>query len=226
MNNLDILKLGLKIEIIYLKESAEVRYLSYVKDMNDTMLLIDIPSLGGKNYIITANEIILISITTENAIYSFKTMVKKNQLSPIVGLWVIKPRKIDRFQRRKYLRVRAKIPLIIDMIDNDGDILHVYNLMSDISGGGISILTNEDLREYVKIGKFHVKFCLPGENELIVTELDLVFAKDLQEDKNKQGASYSYFFAFKFINLDEKTIDRICKFCFKYQIELKKKGLI
>lgn len=226
MNNIDILELGQKLEIIHLKKSRDVKYLSYIKDMNTNLLLIDVPSLAGKNYVISANEIIKVIITTENAVYSFNTIVKKNQLSPIVGLWILEPKSIERVQRRKYLRIKVNIDLEMKMIDKDGDILHVSNTMSDISGGGISIYTNEDLKQYVNKGKFIVRFSLPEEEEEIVTEVDLVFAKDLQDNKNKQTTHYNYFFAFKFLDIDEKTIDRICKFCFQYQIELKRKGLI
>lgn len=228
MKNLDFIDIGTKFDVVPLKTEPKNTYYSYVKDFNDAEILIDLPSKEDNYAIISVKDIIKISVTAKEAIYSFNTVVTRKQILPITGFWVKTPRTFDRIQRRKYLRVSVNLAMKVVMIDKDGDMLNVAIQIRDFSAGGVSFYTNENLALYTKIGKFFVNFSLPASGKIIKTRAELIFIRPMSTDAPELPSKikYQYVSALEFVDLDEETVDELCKFCFQYQIDLKRKGLL
>lgn len=228
MEEQEYIKIGQKLEVVALNKNPDIYYASYIKDLNNTEILIDIPSHKGKIAPIYSNDLIKLVVTTREAVYSSISSVLKAQTAPIAGMWVKTPTKFERIQRRAYLRVNVKIPINVEMVDKDGDALKFVSEIRDLSGGGISFFTNDDLNQYNKIGNFFVAISLPKEEKPIKTQADLVFCNKINPDplKNIKKGNFAYIVAFKFTGLDDKTIDKICRFCQHQQIELKRRGLL
>ena len=223
----EILSIGTKIELINITDDKESLYPSYIKDIEKNEIMIDQPPIDSQKVYLSVGNILKIIITTDDAVYSFKSGVIRKQLSPINGVWIRKPYKIDRMQRRKYLRVNANLPLLLQMIDKDGDMLEINVKMRDLSGGGVSFYTNEDLRKYIDIGRFYLTIDFNKQLPILKVESVLVNQRVVKSEAAASKKAYpEYICAFAFLNLEEYIIDELCKFCFQYQLELKRKGLL
>lgn len=225
MINTDFLEIGAKITLRPADSEDKLTYLSYIKDLkNDKIIFIDIPSRQRKTIHIKVESTILISITSRDAIYTFTARVLKTQLSPIAGYWIQRISDFKRYQRRKYLRVPIKLPLECKMVDNEGDVLEIEADLRDLSAGGISFTTKEDLNKYKENGRFFIYLEFPEPLEDLITECKLVMARPV--NPSLPPREMVYIVAFEFLEMDPEMIEEISRFCFKFQIELKRKGLL
>lgn len=217
----DVIEIGVKLEVVSLLRDPDNNYFSYIKDFNAKEVLIDVPSKNHKQGPFHVKDKIKIIITNPEAIYKADTFITRNQFMPIAGLWILKPKDFERVQRRAFLRVPIKLIVNTTMIDKDGDKFDFNIETRDLSAGGISFNTDEDLNIFVNIGKFYITFALPNDKEKIKTECELVFCRP-----NPPNSKLRFIAAFKYVNLDPKVVDKIFRFCFNYQVELKRKGLL
>lgn len=225
MINTDFLVIGAKLTLRPQDNEDKLTYLSYIKDMeNDRVLFIDVPSRQRQKIHLKVGGQILVSITSKDAIYTFTAKILKTQLHPIVGYWVQRNSDFTRYQRRKYLRVPIVLPLECKMVDEDGDVLEIPVELRDLSAGGISLTTKEDLNKYKEKGRFFIYLEFPDPIDDLITECRFIMCRPL--NPNASPREMFYVVALEFLEIDPEMIEVISRFCFKYQIELKRKGLI
>jgi c-di-GMP-binding flagellar brake protein YcgR len=145
-----------------------------------------------------------------------------------MGSWIKRPKDYQRIQRREHLRVNYHVPLKIKIVDKNGDALEITAESRDLSGGGISFYTNENLKEYKNIHKCLLEFTIVDKKEFYSLESNMVFSREITNNTSQvpKLPKYKYLAAFKFINTNPKTVDKLCQFCFQHQLQLKKKGLL
>ncbi len=156
-----------------------------------------------------AGEFIKIFIYTDLGVFVFPSKVVEVRQKL---LKIQKPLNFRRIQRRKITRAPIKTHAIIEFIKNSSFYRRSVTV-NDIGGGGISINTNEDLRNVEKI---KVKF--ETGNKTIYANAQVVEVR--QYVKPKEAI---YKVSIKFITLNENELEHIMKQCIKCQLKARKK---
>ena len=147
MNNKENLKVGEKIELEINKGSESGQYLSKIEDIIDEKTFIITGPMGGEQLTyLSVGETVKVIYYRKDAMYYFEAEVKeriRNGKSLSAKLYA----KTDRYklQRRNYYRLGIMVPVKITIPKsseyNTEEIIKKFDTI-DISGGGISILSN------------------------------------------------------------------------------------
>lgn len=155
------------------------------------------------------------SVLKDNGRYQFKSVYKAKKIRPI-PIWIATlPVDIKRVQLRSFVRLAVNLPLSLKILAEDIENEVVQNVVThDISGGGLSILSNTPIPIDTKVelainlGE-QVNICSSG----IVVRLE----------KRPSDLEF-YLISIKFLDLIERERSKIIKFIFKKQVERKSKG--
>lgn len=211
-----------KIEIEFQDENKIKHTLkSYIKSFDEDKILIDPPVFNGKNYNISTGQPIKIIVSTNGGAYIGDSSIVGKQLTGIVGLWISYPVNYGHVQRREYLRVPLNIETNLKIYINKEKTEKIEEkiLMRDISGKGFSYVSEKPLNNYYEI---ECSFSLnKNEKEAMNLKCEHIYSKQAFIEKKPV-----YINSFAFIDIEPHDVDKIVKTCFKFQIDMKKKGLI
>lgn len=219
LNNLTVNKL---IEIQPPSASPDKTYKSRVEEINDKGIWVANPTKQGALVTLPLGTEIKVTYGDELCIYSFKTIIKSKVNSPLPMLLLEKPdpKSIERIQRREFVRVPANTPfeygIITTGMEQEGVDLHKTNTL-DISGGGLRFLTNMSLQE-----KDLLQINLTLENELMILIGQIMRISDYSKNNNPGLKAVGV----KFVNIHEADRDKIIKFVFDWQRQMRRKGLL
>lgn len=130
------------------------------------------------------------------------------------GIWVTYPKKLEKVQRRGFLRVGLTFPVTVNVFKDGIMINQIKGYCSDISGSGISLNVSEIFRT---------------DND---TTVNISFAyKELSVNASIEAIHHTrkgeiFKMGCKFIGIDPEFSDRVHKFVVKEQLLLRKEGLI
>lgn len=144
-----IIKVGQRVEIFIEDE----QYRSRVEDFNDTDLVLAMPLDAKRRPIIPlTGASIEVRIVGPQCIYQFFAAYKDKAISPI-PIWVIAfPEKMEKKQNRKFVRVKATIPVYIQIPDEEGGMLPPRPAETrDISGSGFLFVFQQPVPLKTKI---------------------------------------------------------------------------
>lgn len=193
-------------------------YPSRVEDMEKGKITLAAPIKSGYVVPLTANTELEVSYFHQNAIYSFATYILDRQNSPLPMLVVKQPTYVKRIQRRSFVRFEAKLPLRVCLLTEalKNSCAGIYVKTIDISGGGLSFESNE---------KFEPKNELSLEINL--SEQDTVNAAGtVVRVKTKDNTKKELIYSVAFSIIEESERDKIIKYIFNKQRELRAKGLL
>jgi c-di-GMP-binding flagellar brake protein YcgR len=195
---------------------------SYIKSVDSDRILIDTPGKNGKNYNLKDGQSVNILIYSEEGVLSGDSVVIGKEISSTPGIWISFPFNSYNIQRREYLRVplNININMIIhtDRLKTDKKEFSV--IANDISAKGFSYFSDEPLKNYYDIDCW---FNLDdGIEENIFAQCDHIYSTHQIE----AGRNIRYINGFAFHNIKPEFEERIIKKSFKYQLELRKKGLL
>jgi c-di-GMP-binding flagellar brake protein YcgR len=108
----------------------------------------------------------------------------------------------ERIQRRQYFR----LPVSLEALFRSGDRAFA-GAIKDISGGGVRFFTNGDLSSATAIFNLN-------EEELSLT---LKILEKIAVDKAVSAGVYNYEYRSMFVDIDEKTREKILKYVFEAQ---------
>lgn len=207
-------QIGRKLNIIRLFHDDPESYPSYVKDVGEDAILIDIPTKFGVRVPAYEEDIIEITVMTEEGAYSAEVVVLEVETGQIAGLWVNIPDALERVQRRDFKRWKINFPLKLLVLKGDKVIEEISGECFDISGSGIAVTS---------------KYSVPHDNSLKIKfqykDIDAnLMAKfiHIRYDFMKKH----YITGLQFMDIERTTTDQIHKAGILFELEQRRKGLI
>ncbi|HSV32212.1 MAG TPA: flagellar brake domain-containing protein [Atribacteraceae bacterium] len=171
-------------------------------------LWIAAPQEQGELVPVSPGETIEVFLISKNEIYVFNSEVKDrvkrgNMAFLIIGM----PASVVRMQRRDYVRLDVSLPVSLKK-----GLLTWKGMTKNLSGGGMLVVFTEK-GSYPEKGD-EVFFCLEFNEEKLMGK-----GVTLREDDTNLRA-------FRFTEIMEGDREKVIKFIFRRQIELKRKGLL
>jgi len=195
---------------------------SYIKSIDNDRILIDIPSYNGRTYNIPDGQSVNILICSKEGVFLGESNVLGKEISSIPGIWISFPLNNYNVQRREYLRVPLQINMNMTIYEDRAKTIkkEFTATTNDLSAKGFSYFSSEPLKNYYDI---ECSFDLDdGVDEPITSKCDHIYSTH----QITAGRKIRYINGFAFVDISEEFIDRIIKKSFKYQLELRKKGLL
>lgn len=206
------------LSVIVPKGDYRGMYNSRIEDFDSESIYITIPSARGVPIPLRPGSPIEISFINENGRFSFNSVVKDRIKGKLPLLLIEKPDTIYRKELRKFFRVETRIKVLLKtitytLVNNSPEIkVEEYGAHTkDISGGGARIVTEAPLEidQAVEL-KFDDKNKIRGLSE--------IFAKVVVIYENSEKVDAGL----EFISIKESDRDKIIRYVFKRQIELRK----
>ncbi|KZN95871.1 flagellar brake protein [Aeribacillus pallidus] len=189
-------------------------------DQEENILYIDFPinSKTGKTvFLPNGTELVATFVNSQKKPYKFRTKVlgKKKDNLPMIMLQA--PEYMEEIQRRQFVRIETAVDVAIHAINQE--FAPFTTVTNDISAGGISIIIpngvdvplNENIHIY-----------------MVLTFMDgtIEYYKVTGKALRVVEAEHHKLASIAFINIDEKTQQKLIRFCFEQQLQMKKKGIL
>lgn len=205
--------------------TEEHAFKSRVTDIRDAVALIEVPisEKTGRTGLLevgTACEVWYIG--KDGSRYHFSSSIVGRELQPWPVLLLELPakEKIQRTQRRNFLRIDTGVDIAVKLTDSVRS-YHFVARTADLSGGGLSFTCSNSYR--IQEGDtLQVWMALPGKNGQVqhaFTVMEVV-RQIPAEERGEQWVSG------KFVQIREADRAKVVRFCYERQLELRKKGVI
>lgn len=214
----DPLKVNQPVEI-ELPEISKASYRSRVEGILINKITLAAPLKQGQIVSLSPGTPVKVIYSDQMAIYSFVSQVisLNRQTPPTVTLG--EPYDFQRTQRRNFVRLDAILSITITQVDEDykpvGETFSGTTV--DLSGGGAMFVCNTKL-----------KFGDSLDTMIYLSDNDSVKAvsKVTRFVENLPNAKQKYSVGLEFTVIEESERDKIIKFIFNKQREMRKKGLL
>ena len=214
----DPLKVNQPVEI-EMPEISKVSYRSRVEGILSNKITLAAPLKQGQIVPLSPGTTVKVIYTDQMAIYSFLSQVislnRQNLPTVILG----EPYDLQRIQRRNFVRLEATLNIIITQVDEDykpaGETFSGTTV--DLSGGGAMFLCNTVL----KCGDSLATMVYLSDNDSVKA-----LGRVTRFVENLPNAKHKYSVGIEFTVIEESERDKIIKFIFNRQRELRKKGLL
>lgn len=188
-------------------------YDSRIEDIKDGKIYISMPTEKGRPIPLIPNTRLHISYVMDTGRFSFKTMVETRVMTPLPNLVVTYPDAVFREELRTYFRVQARIPIkiLVPVKDENGILVHkLFDAkVVDISGGGARMFSDVQVYRGDSLDIF-----LMGA----IDKLDQIKC-EIMRARRMEG---NYEIGVKFLDLSATDRDKIIKYVFRRQIEMKR----
>lgn len=206
------IKVGMKLELIDLREEA---YMAVVELVKESCILVKIIVGNGEGPKIKQNYKNKILMYANGRVYSGETtMIGIRGEGECLRAILTIPEELEKIERRKYFRFPIEIDLDYVLIPKGEEYIqikdipkdYIYSMKGtnciDISGGGIKIFIEEpaEIGQQVLISIF-----IPEELRILCTVARI--EKDIEHKRYKAGL--------KFENINERSRDKIIEFIFQ-----------
>lgn len=196
---------------------------STIEDINGDIISISIPIKDGQYLPLRKGEKIEVIYYYANNIYKFHTVVVDRKVDRIPLLQIGSPKEVFKIQRRKFVRV----PIICSVnyekvvkgtyaseekVDDDSSPIFKATMI-DLSGGGMKIRLKED----IKTGDELLMHISMGKETLTVKGEVTRSEKGYDSKLNTCGIN--------FLDLNERTREKLIKFVFEIMRDQMRKGL-
>lgn len=216
----DILRINQLIHIEYTDERGfSNRYPSRIECIDSKQISLASPIKDNKTMYIPNGESINVWFWDNEAIYTFKTIVVNNVLEGIPQIIVNGAEKVERVQKREYVRVSMHIDVNMFYTDEDSNIQNIWCNSRDISGGGIMLVITKAIKlnsDSMVFLEFYV------DEQKIRTAVEIVW-NDWEIDS--EGIERNII-GLKFVTISDNDRQLIIKKVYLKQIELRRKGLL
>ncbi len=214
----DILKVNQLIDIeIDNSDMIRERYPSRVEEIRKSHVIVSMPMKHGVLMPLQTGQEVSIVISGKSGFFAGRTRIVSRERNPIPVLVLDMPEELVKAdQRRNYVRLGIALPVEFSLNDTNREPQVEKGTTSDISGGGVSIIStvNLDLGDNIDLRLFL------GKEDIIECRAEVIRT---QRDPVK---SRIFWAGVKFLDISEKQRDRIFNFIFSKQREWIQKGLI
>ena len=193
---------------------------SNIQDLTEEYIGISVPVLGGRYLPLSKGESVEVLYYLDKDVYGFSTKVIGKKIEKIFIVLLAHPDKIQIVQRRNYVRVPISIDISCAIMGNDKNFANTNNnkyeffnaLTLDLSGGGVRVISDR------RIGY--------GEHLMVtlrILDQDIIIhGKIVRIDKKEDGKNI---YGISFIDVKNRTRDRLISFIFKKMRDYRKKGV-
>ncbi|MDN5293814.1 MAG: hypothetical protein PWQ91_1798 [Eubacteriales bacterium] len=213
------LEINQKVELhIKLGEFAGI-YPSRIEEISDRVILLAAPIKKGRVLPVETGTPVEVCFARQNCFYCFASVVSGMVREKVPLVVVQKPEKIERVQRRRFVRFEVRLPVKFYLLDNQYNPLppQLEGFTVNISGGGILLATEAE----VKIGdQLQLEIAFP-DGTIIEAVGRVVRLQEVWEDR--KAINYA---GIEFILLSSRDQDTITRFIFQQQRLLRAKGLL
>ena len=213
-----VLKIGARLQ--FFPEAAPLGASSRVEDIKDNKLMAAMPRTDkGVPLIPQPGEQMLCKILGDGCFYRFFAKFIDKGMDGHLPVWyVAMPQEVEKVQNREFVRVPADYPVILRPLDEYGAMADmIITRITDISGGGIGILDDRELKLNSKVVLEMSN--IPGVGMLRITGL-VVRCMPV-----KNAASTLYSIGIKFLDVSKVHQNRLVKFVFSIQRQALAKGI-
>jgi c-di-GMP-binding flagellar brake protein YcgR len=194
-------------------------YHSRIEDVDKKNIFFSAPTSKSIPIPVTPNTEVEVSFISDKGRFSFKSVIVERIKDKIMLVKVRKPDVIYRKELRRFFRINTRLKaklIILDLSSNGGKIQLEKKkhevLIKDISGGGMRIITSQPLKLEQAV-EFDLSEALGLDNDIFGKVVN-IYSPEQRKDKMEVGI--------EFISIKEKDRDKIIKYVFQRQIELKK----
>lgn len=205
-----------KIEISY----GNDYYKSSIEDIGDNSISISIPIKDGQYVPLRSGETVEAIYYYEKDIYKFYSTVIDRKIDKIPIIRLVYPEEVFKIQRRRFVRVPIVCSIIYSKLIYKGNNSNLDKsqsklkaIITDLSGGGMKVKIKEDIKK----GDILLSHIVIENSEVEVKGKVVRVEKDSENKLNVCGIS--------FIDLDERTREKIIRFIFQIMREQMRKGL-
>lgn len=207
----EYLKVLTKLEIEYEDQGQVVQNLrSYIKSLEESRILIYPPNINGKAVSIQDGQKISLIVNTDKNVYTGDSIVLGKELSNTSGVWISYPLNSSVLQRREFLRSAIRLNTKITVFEDStyDRRREVYTITNDISGKGLSFISDAPLSSYYDL-ECQV-FMFEGDMNPVYSKCEHIYTKQLDDNK--------FLNALAFIDISNEDTDKIVQECFKYRL--------
>ncbi len=192
---------------------------SRVEGISDDNIVIAAPMLNGQVIPVKNGINMRVSYLDNIALYTFDSIVLSSNLRPVPTLTLDKPGSLKRVQRRNFVRIDARLPMVFTLLkENLESGSEDYDATTiDVSGGGLMFSTDCSLHLHDIL---EVKLALT--DNVYVTAL----GKVVRIVEKKQQDKHTFSVGLEFSIIEEGERDKIIRYIFNQQRELRRKGLL
>lgn len=213
----DILGIGDGLSILLEKKDGNYLTLrSSVYDVSENTVIISAILYKTRIFpLMTDSRITVKYYKKDVGIYEFRCIVTGSlKFEGLRALSVALDSKIKKSQRRNYFRLPIFKEVKVEVLsENSDESVQNTEVLYDISGGGVGILTDTKY----KVGQ-KVNLTIPLSKKYYVIKAEVV--RSIQSTKGIKN----YSVGFKFIDIDKRIKSEVVSFIFKKQREKMKKG--
>jgi len=179
-------------------------------------IIVDVPYREGDEVLVPIGTVLEVEVTQADAIRRFPSRVlgRLPMRPPCLQLeW---PDEIERIQRRNDVRVAAALKVEMEFHPQEGGRSTLRGETSDISAGGLRIVTPEAVPEGISV---LVRLFLPS-NEMLLCRGEVLRGGEIQLHNNKTAR----WAALRFTEVSERDRRELTKLVFDIQRELLRRG--
>lgn len=205
---------GLSVEFFIDEGEYKGKYRTKIEELGEKIISIGVPIKEGHFVPLREGTPLRVFFCDDLTAYIFASVIIQRLAAPIPTLIIEYPQRIIKIQRRKYVRVEVVNFIQYRIVEKDGLGDYQNGYMLDLSGGGMLIGAEQRVKE-----KSLILIDFPLKEERL--ELPGKVIRCLKDDEKKQ-----YQLSVEFHNIVEKTRDKIIRYVFDIQREMRQKGLI
>jgi c-di-GMP-binding flagellar brake protein YcgR len=220
MNELQLFKPNLNIDIVIGKKGHKETYKSRIEEITPSGLVLAMPMRKGYPIILPSGEVFQGKFITDETAYLFDSQYIAKRQTPL-PVWITSlPYNITKIQQRNFVRLDTAVSVTLKVVhettnDQPPTVADLKTLTKDISGGGALIVTKTPFDLGTKV---EVSLDIP-EGGIVSTTGEVIRVEQPATDQKV------YRIAVKFTDITEKQRNQIIKYIFRIQLERRRKGL-
>ncbi len=213
------LSINQEVEITINEAGSITTELAVVAEITDDIIILYHQLRGQKSSVLAPGLNARITYADQIAMYNFETTILEVSGVSRLNIVITLPDKVNRTQRRNYVRIDVRLPLEYYRL-KDGLATNFTNYQTttkDISGGGLRF-TSDFL---IALGtELETIIDIPGQGKINA------IAQVVRCIPTGRGNVVKYSIGVEFTLIEKKDRERIIRYLFEHQRELRKKGLI
>ncbi|RNC29548.1 MAG: Flagellar brake protein YcgR [Candidatus Dichloromethanomonas elyunquensis] len=205
---------GVSVELVVYEGEYKGKYRTRIEEVGKRILSVGVPVVDGQFIPLREGTRLNVIFADELSAYSFSSSIIKRIALPIPTFIIEFPNKIEKIQRRKFVRVPLIRSLKYRIIEKEGISDEKSGYMIDLSGGGLLFNAQENLPSKAII----LLKTLIGTGDMEIP--GIVIRSQREDGKDLFKVSVQFY------EISEKTRDKIIQYVFEIQREMRKKGLV
>jgi len=201
-------------------DSGHFTYKARVADLSEHSISLEMPvdeETGKIKFIPIGSTLVVWYISGDMGQFSFKTKVLDIKQEQVPLMVLENPQKVNRVQRRNYLRVPSSVEIAFKILDHADNKWYIVKAL-DISGGGMRFLCSVS-RKLAEKQEIIGWVALPFKNgsiQHVKFQGQIVRVLPPVEGANAQRISV------EFKQIQESMRATVIRYCYEKQVELKK----